>query len=181
MASSTQSSSLDDHLNESSLTADLLEQNAFSMDKCINQSSSDLQANEQHQWDDELIHSTLPQFGSLDKQSKNNQQNYNYILDEEIQFIEKLTISKQKDETPTEELENQNQHKHRLLQEVRKTLPIYQFRTSLMQAIRDHQVLIIQGEAGSGKTSKYFSNLRFYIQIFFFSTSYSIFIRRRLL
>ncbi len=29
-------------------------------------------------------------------------------------------------------------------------------RTSLMQAIRDYQVLIIQGEAGSGKTSKHF-------------------------
>jgi len=28
-----------------------------------------------------------------------------------------------------------------------------------MQAIRDYQVLIIQGEAGSGKTSKHFFNL----------------------
>ena len=40
------------------------------------------------------------------------------------------------------------------MQEVRKSLPIYVYRDELMQAVRDHQVLIIVGETGSGKTTQ---------------------------
>lgn len=38
--------------------------------------------------------------------------------------------------------------------ETRKSLPIYPFREDLMQAVADHQVLIIEGETGSGKTTQ---------------------------
>jgi pre-mRNA-splicing factor ATP-dependent RNA helicase DHX16 len=40
------------------------------------------------------------------------------------------------------------------MQETRKSLPIYFYRDELMQAVRDHQVLIIVGETGSGKTTQ---------------------------
>ena len=40
------------------------------------------------------------------------------------------------------------------IQEVRQTLPIYSFREQLLQAIKDHRVLIIVGETGSGKTTQ---------------------------
>ncbi|KAF6773570.1 hypothetical protein AHF37_06430 [Paragonimus kellicotti] len=40
------------------------------------------------------------------------------------------------------------------LKEVRRSLPIYKFRDSLLQAIADHQILIIEGETGSGKTTQ---------------------------
>ena len=115
---------------------------------------------EQRKWEDEVIHTALPHFGSLDKEAKSKQPKYDYILDEEIQFVQQLTIPgvnqilEQKDKPKSHEHEDENKRKHRSLQDSRKTLPIYKFRQDLMDAIRDHQVLIIEGETGSGKTSK---------------------------
>ncbi|KAI9495489.1 hypothetical protein BDB00DRAFT_235398 [Zychaea mexicana] len=40
------------------------------------------------------------------------------------------------------------------IEETRKSLPIYQYRDELIQAINDFQVLIIVGETGSGKTTQ---------------------------
>jgi pre-mRNA-splicing factor ATP-dependent RNA helicase DHX16 len=37
---------------------------------------------------------------------------------------------------------------------VRKALPVYAFRDELIQAVHDHQILIIVGETGSGKTTQ---------------------------
>jgi len=125
------------------------------------ESKSSGQNSEQRRWEDEVIHTALPHYGSKDKEAKNKQPKYDYILDEEIQFVQQLTIpgvneilQQQKDKSKTNEHEDENKRKHRTLQEVRKTLPIYRFREDLMNAIRDHQVLIIEGETGSGKTTQ---------------------------
>ncbi|KAI0713144.1 P-loop containing nucleoside triphosphate hydrolase protein [Cerioporus squamosus] len=40
------------------------------------------------------------------------------------------------------------------IQEQRKSLPIYKLRDALLQAIREHQVLIVVGDTGSGKTTQ---------------------------
>jgi hypothetical protein len=40
------------------------------------------------------------------------------------------------------------------LQETRRTLPVYAYRDEFIQAVREHQVLIIEGETGSGKTTQ---------------------------
>ncbi|KAF3605874.1 hypothetical protein DY000_02048879 [Brassica cretica] len=40
------------------------------------------------------------------------------------------------------------------LQEVRKSLPIYGYREQLLQAVEEHQVLVIVGDTGSGKTTQ---------------------------
>ncbi|KAL5518812.1 PRP22 [Sanghuangporus vaninii] len=40
------------------------------------------------------------------------------------------------------------------IQDQRKALPIYKLRDPLLQAIRDHQVLIVVGDTGSGKTTQ---------------------------
>ncbi|KAI0248370.1 P-loop containing nucleoside triphosphate hydrolase protein [Lactifluus subvellereus] len=40
------------------------------------------------------------------------------------------------------------------IQDQRKSLPIYKLREPLLQAIRDHQVLIVVGDTGSGKTTQ---------------------------
>ena len=118
------------------------------------------QYSEQRKWEDEVIQTALLHFGSRDKEEKSKQTKYDYILDEEIQFIQQLTIPgvneflQQKEKSRSDEHEDENKRKHRSLQEARKTLPIYRFRQDLMNAIRDHQVLIIEGETGSGKTSK---------------------------
>ncbi|KAI0348235.1 P-loop containing nucleoside triphosphate hydrolase protein [Trametopsis cervina] len=40
------------------------------------------------------------------------------------------------------------------IQEQRKSLPIYKLRDPLLQAIREHQILIVVGDTGSGKTTQ---------------------------
>jgi pre-mRNA-splicing factor ATP-dependent RNA helicase DHX16 len=40
------------------------------------------------------------------------------------------------------------------IQDVRKSLPIYEFRDELLAAVEEYQVLIIVGETGSGKTTQ---------------------------
>ncbi|VDK59535.1 unnamed protein product, partial [Gongylonema pulchrum] len=40
------------------------------------------------------------------------------------------------------------------LAETRKSLPVYAYRDEFIQAVHDHQVLIIEGETGSGKTTQ---------------------------
>ena len=131
-------------------------------DHRFSDSKSSGQHSEQRRWEDEVIHTALPHYSSKDKEAKSKQPKYDYILDEEIQFVQQLTIpgvneilqQQQKERSETHEHEDENKRKHRSLQEVRKTLPIYRFREDLMTAIRDHQVLIIEGETGSGKTTQ---------------------------
>lgn len=40
------------------------------------------------------------------------------------------------------------------IEETKKSLPVFPFRDDLIQAVREHQVLIIEGETGSGKTTQ---------------------------
>jgi pre-mRNA-splicing factor ATP-dependent RNA helicase DHX16 len=40
------------------------------------------------------------------------------------------------------------------LQETRRSLPVFPFREEFIQAVREHQVLIVEGETGSGKTTQ---------------------------
>ena len=40
------------------------------------------------------------------------------------------------------------------IEETQKSLPIYAFKKGLIEAVRDHQILIIEGETGSGKTTQ---------------------------
>jgi pre-mRNA-splicing factor ATP-dependent RNA helicase DHX16 len=44
--------------------------------------------------------------------------------------------------------------KRSVLQEERKNLPIYAFRDDFLEAVRDHQIIVIVGETGSGKTTQ---------------------------
>lgn len=47
-----------------------------------------------------------------------------------------------------------NSPKAKSIDETRKSLPIYQFREQILQAIQEHQVLIVVAETGSGKTTQ---------------------------
>ena len=40
------------------------------------------------------------------------------------------------------------------IQEVRRTLPVFPYRESILKAVEEHQVLVIVGETGSGKYSR---------------------------
>ena len=50
--------------------------------------------------------------------------------------------------------EEEKRSKHEKLQADRKLLPMFPYREGLLEAIAEHQVLIIVGETGSGKTTQ---------------------------
>lgn len=49
---------------------------------------------------------------------------------------------------------SQAEMKKQSMQEVRRSLPIYPYRDDLLKAIQEHQILVIEGETGSGKTTQ---------------------------
>ena len=40
------------------------------------------------------------------------------------------------------------------IEETKRSLPVFPFRNDIIEAVRAHQVLIIEGETGSGKTTQ---------------------------
>lgn len=56
--------------------------------------------------------------------------------------------------SPEELHRRQLEEQKKSIQETRKSLPIFNFRQALLDAIENHQVLVIEGETGSGKTTQ---------------------------
>ncbi|XP_034925449.1 pre-mRNA-splicing factor ATP-dependent RNA helicase DEAH1 isoform X1 [Populus alba] len=110
---------------------------------------------EQEAWEDHQIQKATLKYGSKNK--KQISDDYQFVFEDQIEFI-KATVEegdKFDDELATESLEESNAKSAlEKLQEDRKTLPIYPYRDELLKAINDHQVIIIVGETGSGKTTQ---------------------------
>ncbi|XP_078181009.1 pre-mRNA-splicing factor ATP-dependent RNA helicase DEAH1-like [Carex rostrata] len=104
---------------------------------------------EQEAWEDHQIGKATLKFGSKDR--KKGSEDYDYVFEDQIDFV-KVSVMDGIDEEPNEAEEAKTISKG--LQEERKTLPIYPYRDELLKAINDHQVIIIVGETGSGKTTQ---------------------------
>ncbi|XP_034937491.1 probable pre-mRNA-splicing factor ATP-dependent RNA helicase mog-4 [Chelonus insularis] len=106
---------------------------------------------EQSKWESQQMTSAVFKFGAQDKKRK---EEHELLLEDEVEFIQALRMpgsDKIDLETP-----NQVAEKTKLMtiEETQKSLPIYRFKKDLIKAIKDHQVLIIEGETGSGKTTQ---------------------------
>lgn len=106
-------------------------------------------ANEQMIWEETQIKKI-----TTENIESRGQDHYDFVIDEEkVDFIagavlEGDEIEDQKHYTDPEELKQQS------ILETRRSLPIFGYREELIQAVRDHQILIIVGETGSGKTTQ---------------------------
>jgi len=86
---------------------------------------------------------------------------YDYVLDEE-QGIKWVLDSRQagegkgmsKEERFLAEQLKAAEKKALSMEETRKSLPIYEYREQFLAALSDHQILVIVGETGSGKTTQ---------------------------
>jgi len=58
------------------------------------------------------------------------------------------------DNTARANMSNQESDSYAVIQQKRKTLPVYQCRDELLQIIRENNVIVIVGETGSGKTTQ---------------------------
>ena len=85
---------------------------------------------------------------------------YDYVFDEsqQMQFIASETLGGDL-RMSIEERDMQRrlgaaEAKAQTIAETRRSLPMYQFRDEIIKAVHEHQVLIIVGETGSGKTTQ---------------------------
>ncbi|VDO62355.1 unnamed protein product, partial [Onchocerca flexuosa] len=91
----------------------------------------------------------MTKYGAKDK--KRNE--FEMVLDDEkIDFIQAFQMPGTSD--TEKEVVSVAQKKKLTLAETRKSLPVYAYRDEFIQAVHDHQVLIIEGETGSGKTTQ---------------------------
>jgi pre-mRNA-splicing factor ATP-dependent RNA helicase DHX16 len=78
-------------------------------------------------------------------------QKINFIMDSKLEGDRKPMT---KEQQMLQQQVDAAEKKAASIEETRKSLPIYQFRDELIQAVHDHQVVIIVGETGSGKTTQ---------------------------
>ncbi|KAK7682368.1 hypothetical protein QCA50_014573 [Cerrena zonata] len=102
-------------------------------------------------------HSTF-KTGAMDKQELVME--YDYVFDESqtIQFVMDRTLAGEGTMSEADKLLQQQideaEKRAQTIDETRKSLPIYTYRTQLLEAIKEHQILIVVAETGSGKTTQ---------------------------
>uniref|UniRef100_A0AAX7VLY5 RNA helicase n=1 Tax=Astatotilapia calliptera TaxID=8154 RepID=A0AAX7VLY5_ASTCA len=116
---------------------------------------------EQGRWEEERLKTASLSFGAKKEREqgmKQEQEKYQLILEEDemIDFVTtaitmKGTRSEKDQDAPAL---SQAELKKQSMQEVRRSLPIFPYRDDLLAAIHEHQILVIEGETGSGKTTQ---------------------------
>ncbi|XP_025832794.1 pre-mRNA-splicing factor ATP-dependent RNA helicase DHX16 [Agrilus planipennis] len=106
---------------------------------------------EQKKWEQEQMASAQFSFGAKDVSKKDE---YELLLEDQIEFIQALQMPGSKDKEEKKPELTELQKKKLDIQETKISLPVYPFRDDIIQAVKDHQVLIIEGETGSGKTTQ---------------------------
>ncbi|KAI5330170.1 hypothetical protein L3X38_029568 [Prunus dulcis] len=110
---------------------------------------------EQEAWEDHQIGKATLKFGSKNKKQISDE--YQFVFEDQIDFIKASVMDGDEfddDGQPSELLESKAKTALEKLQDDRKTLPIYTYRDQLLEAVENHQVLVIVGETGSGKTTQ---------------------------
>jgi pre-mRNA-splicing factor ATP-dependent RNA helicase DHX16 len=112
---------------------------------------------EQKKWEEDQVNSAIMRFGAKDAKDKNFKE-YEYLLEDEIDFVKSMRIPGKNDSSLLKDKslpDVSKEDKHKMsLADTRKSLPIYAYRQQLLDAIRDNQVIVIEGETGSGKTTQ---------------------------
>jgi len=125
--------------------------------------------NEEETWEKSQKTRTKVQYGAQNVKKPSDK--YSLILEDQIDFIQKEVLEgfliEQKNyeenyhDSGTSHLmsipqvvKTEKEIKLEEIQKNRENLPIFSYKTELLQAIRDFQILIIVGETGSGKTTQ---------------------------
>lgn len=111
---------------------------------------------ESARWEEARIKAAMPHYGARDAKAHSKEKQYELLTEDDI--IEFVQAATQKGTLTEEDMESakmsEKEKKKQSIDECRKSLPIYAFREDLLNAIEEHQVLIIEGETGSGKTTQ---------------------------
>ena len=109
---------------------------------------------EQKKWEKDQMSSAMFKIGSKKESDENQDREYQLIVENQIDFIEEIAKKSQEPPEKKEPVLTESQRKKLDIIETKKSLPIYRFKDDIVQAIKDHQILILEGETGSGKTTQ---------------------------
>lgn len=114
---------------------------------------NDPNAEKEEAWEKHQIRKATLKFGSKDKRQVCD--DYQFVFEDQIDSIKAMDGVKFDYEKEVA-LEKSRAKRSALeaIQEERKKLPVYAVRDKFLQAVHDHQVLVIVGETGSGKTTQ---------------------------
>ncbi|KAJ7175459.1 pre-mRNA splicing factor [Mycena filopes] len=109
------------------------------------------------QWEASQTHHSTFKSGAMDKEEVRDE--YEYVFDESqtIKFVMDTAMPGVKMTAAEKLLQDQidaAEKRAKTIEETRKSLPIYTYKEGLIQAIKEHQVLIVVAETGSGKTTQ---------------------------
>ncbi|KAG0517930.1 hypothetical protein BDA96_09G131500 [Sorghum bicolor] len=111
---------------------------------------------EQESWEEQQIRKSCLQFGSKDRSGASDE--YELVFDDAVEFVKSAAAMAGTElDEETDELADEIDAKvtlQRELQDERKTLPVYKFKDELLKAIAEHQIIVVVGETGSGKTTQ---------------------------
>ncbi|XP_059826821.1 pre-mRNA-splicing factor ATP-dependent RNA helicase DHX16 [Hypanus sabinus] len=110
---------------------------------------------EQKRWEEAHMDAALLKFGAKDARERNKQKEYEFVMEEDemIEFVSSMPMQGTVSKDEANEM-SEAQRQKASLQEVRRSLPVFPYREDLLAAVAEHQVLIIEGETGSGKTTQ---------------------------
>ncbi|KAJ9157164.1 Pre-mRNA-splicing factor ATP-dependent RNA helicase-like protein cdc28 [Coniochaeta hoffmannii] len=114
---------------------------------------------EYEEWEREQAQKAKAQ---IQRAERENEGEYDFLLDEDaITFVReaaKYAAQNQdgldKEQRALKERIDAAERAQKTIQEVRKSLPTYQYRQQFLDAMKEYQVLILVGETGSGKTTQ---------------------------
>ena len=97
---------------------------------------------EQRKWEEEHLSQAQFQFGAKDakRRHKEKEKQYDYILDDEIEFVAALKMPGSKKVAEEEEV-TEYEKKRMTMKEVKESLPVFPFRDDFIEAVREHQVI----------------------------------------
>jgi pre-mRNA-splicing factor ATP-dependent RNA helicase DHX16 len=113
---------------------------------------------EQRKWEEDQVNSALMTFGAGDAKYRRekSEKSYEYLLEDEITFVKSLQIPGKNQSVKSEYIKEEKEDREdalvrakKSLDETRKSLPIYAYRQGLLDAIRDNQIIVIEGETGN--------------------------------
>ncbi|XP_050840343.1 pre-mRNA-splicing factor ATP-dependent RNA helicase DHX16 isoform X10 [Serinus canaria] len=110
---------------------------------------------EQRRWEEQLLGAAALRFGARDARARHGP-DYELLLEEEemVQFVSAAQLEGTDPQKDVPEAVPEAERRRQSLQDGRRALPIFPFRDELVAAVAQHQVLVIEGETGSGKTTQ---------------------------
>jgi len=115
---------------------------------------------EQEEWEKHQIGKAKASYGAKEGKGRAPGEEYELVMEDQIDFITDQIMGgddvddETRAQTEKEKLADEKLSKFEAIQAERKRLPMFPYREELLAAIEEHQVIIIVGETGSGKTTQ---------------------------